>query len=1305
MNAPPSSSLGSIGAYRLLSSLGRGGMGEVFLAWDERLNRNVAIKRIRPERSVDGPTRARFRREAQAVARLSHPAIVQIFDVLETEDGDCIVMEHVEGSSLATLIGTPEIDIRATVQIAADVAAGLGHAHEKGLIHRDLKPENVIVMVEATGLGNTRRAKILDFGLARALAEDVLTGESTALTESGAIVGTAHAMSPEQAAGREVDHRSDLFALGTLLYQMLTGVSPFRGQNMLDSLRRVASEAPQPVETVRPGLPSGLGWLTMSLLEKDPAHRPRGALEVAGELRRIEAELTLGTAVAVVSREQVSREHPADSASNATAEFDGQTELLTNSGQAGSMAQTVVRTLVLTDLVDSTRLVENLGDARSAEVFARHDRTARDLLAQHHGLEIDKADGFLLLFDRPIDGIDYALDYQQSLMDLSHELGLEIKARIAAHLGEVVLRRNTSWDVARGAKPVEVEGLAKAMTARLVSLAMGNQILLTRGAFDLARRAAQDGSEWVESLHWLAHGSYLFKGVDEAVEVFEVGREGLAPLTAPEGSEKARRGSGEEVVLGWRPAAGLPIPRRPNWTLVERLGEGGFGEVWLARHKSDEQRVFKFCFEAARLRSLKREVTLFRVLKKALGNRDDIARIIDWSFEEAPYFLESEYTEGGNLAVWADENGGLEEIPLSTRLELIAQVAEALSAAHSVGILHKDVKPGNVLVTNVRDGLPRIRLTDFGIGLLTNDSQLLGKAFTIQGMTETSAATGEGTRMYMAPEQLEGKPASVQADIYSLGVMLYQVVMGDFSRALAPGWRRDIDDELLADDIAYFVDGHPERRAESALEIAKRLRSLGERRDMQEAAVRAQEEAEEARRSLAQAQQRRRLATAVAAVALVALAVVGVFALRERQARQLANREAETSRRVTDFLVGLFGAADPFGRDASTLTVREILDQGTEKVREELNGEPEIQATMMHTMANAYGSLNLFNVAVPLATDAVDARRQYLGADEPATADSLYLLGKLLCRQGNFDDGTSHLKEALDLRRRSPAEGLPIAEALQGLGHYCFHLGGRYDEAEVALREALDIRRVLLDPKHLDLAESQHTLALLIADRGDFGEAEPLLRGALSIKREALGRHPEVTDLMLNLARMLWLRREHSEAEGLAREALEILTERLGPNNMKIASGLNILGGILHQRGERAEAEKVFRRSLSIREEHGDTSFRKAADLQSLAWLLFDEEQYENAEKMNAEALALLEGKFPETSYQIALSRSLAGACLNIRGDAAAENLLLKSYAVLQAVTSDESPPTRATLRWIVQYYESEGLSEKATEYKNRLAL
>jgi TolB-like protein len=199
-----------------------------------------------------------------------------------------------------------------------------------------------------------------------------------------------------------------------------------------------------------------------------------------------------------------------------------------------------IRTLLLCDLVASTQLVERVGDAAAADVLSRHDRIARDLLAGFHGLEIDKSDGFLLLFERPIEAVGFALGYQARLRELGTTISSPLTSRVGIHVGEVVLRENLPDDVARGAKPLEVEGLAKAVAARVMSLAGSGRILLTRAAYDLARRSSV-GTEHASPLRWVVHGLYQLAGVEDAVEICEVAAPGDAALPAPENAEKARR--------------------------------------------------------------------------------------------------------------------------------------------------------------------------------------------------------------------------------------------------------------------------------------------------------------------------------------------------------------------------------------------------------------------------------------------------------------------------------------------------------------------------------------------------------------------------------------------------------------------------------------------------------------------------------------------------------------------------------------------------------------------------------------------
>ena len=504
-----------------------------------------------------------------------------------------------------------------------------------------------------------------------------------------------------------------------------------------------------------------------------------------------------------------------------------------------------VLTLLLTDLAGSTSLKAEKGNDVGGELIARHREHVKQLAQANHGRIIDWAgDGCFLTFETPSAAVRFALDLQEV-----HGTETELpKVYVGIHMGEVVEKTGPGGE----GGPPRVEGLAVDIASRIQSLALPGQILMSGAVFNSARPRL-NVQEIDVPISWQAHGAYLFKDLNEHIQIGEVGITGMSPLKPPVSSKKVQRAVTipEEDALGWRPAPGLAVPGRRNWVLESQLGTGAVGEVWLATNINTHMKhVFKFCFEPERIRSIKREVVLLRLLKESLGDREDIARVIDWELTDPPHYIETEYTEGGDLKAWAASQGGIDKVPLDTRLELVAQTGVALSAALSAGVLHKDIKPTNILISKSKDGeSPRVSLTDFGIGLLIDAEALRKKGITATGLTQTlmgsESTSSSGTPLYMAPERLEGKPPTPQSDIYSLGVLLYQMVIGDLSRALAPGWEQDVGDEVLRDDIAACVSRVPEERLADPAKLSERLRSIEERRrrrDHEYQAIKGEEE-------------------------------------------------------------------------------------------------------------------------------------------------------------------------------------------------------------------------------------------------------------------------------------------------------------------------------------------------------------------------------------------------------------------------------------------------------------------------------
>lgn len=302
--AQQSDELGRLGEYRILELLGVGGMGFVFRAEDPALRRDIALKVMRPSVAASRSAKDRFVREAQATAAIEHDNIVHIYQVSEDRGVPYIAMQFLRGESLQQRLNREErISERDTLRIGREIAMGLTAAHKRGLIHRDIKPDNIWLEADSD------RVKIVDFGLVRSAMDDA------GLTQTGIVVGTPKYMAPEQAQGQSVDHRCDLFSLGSVLYHMATGIVPFQGNNVTATLLAVTQADPSAVRDANPNVSPGLDDLIRRLLEKDPNKRFASADEVVEAIIAIEnnpssAVVDAGAPVhAVPSSSATTRQH------------------------------------------------------------------------------------------------------------------------------------------------------------------------------------------------------------------------------------------------------------------------------------------------------------------------------------------------------------------------------------------------------------------------------------------------------------------------------------------------------------------------------------------------------------------------------------------------------------------------------------------------------------------------------------------------------------------------------------------------------------------------------------------------------------------------------------------------------------------------------------------------------------------------------------------------------------------------------------------------------------------------------------
>lgn len=627
-------------------------------------------------------------------------------------------------------------------------------------------------------------------------------------------------------------------------------------------------------------------------------------------------------------------------------------------------------------------------------------------------------------------------------------------------------------------------------------------------------------------------------------------------------------------------------PLRPHWRLLQRLGSGGYGDVWLVEHsKTHERRVFKFAREAQRLAALKREITLYRVLRDTLGERADLVHLLDWNLEEAPYFIESAYEPLGSLQDWAQARGGLAGVPLEQRLDLAGQLAEALAAAHRAAVLHKDLKPSNLLLRSRADGALQLMLADFGSGRMLDESCLTALSITRLGFTQAGAGEGtSGTPLYLAPEILAGQPPTVQTDLYAAGVLLYQLVVGDLRRPLAPGWEQDVADELLREDIALAADGHPQRRLGDAGQLAERLRQLPQRRERLQLAREQARLTRQLREDLERSQLRRRWLRGIALALLAGVLASATGFWQARQAQQRAEQAAAEAQQVSDFLTGdLIAAADPLATGSREFSVRALLDEAARRLPDRFPDQPQAQIRIGLALSAAYRGLGDTGTARRLVDEAGRRAREALGADHELSLLAAVRRGDIALWTGDFEDAGMAYREALDARGLLGEQHPVILQARDGHAWVQFELG-RYPQAAREYEALIADVRAATDRDEHFLTSLIWNLPEVYIELNRFDEAERLLRETLARFTASLGPdNPKTSEVQQSLGHLLMEVGRFDEAAPLLQQTYERTRDQLGPDHPNTLTALHFVGLLALHRGEPERALPLLRQALDGR--------------------------------------------------------------------------------------------------------------------------
>ena len=772
-----------------------------------------------------------------------------------------------------------------------------------------------------------------------------------------------------------------------------------------------------------------------------------------------------------------------------------------------------------------------------------------------------------------------------------------------------------------------------------------------------------------------------------------------------------------------------------HYRIVRLVGRGGMGAVYLAE-RDDRQFEMRAALKLLPVGldsdAAYRRFGVERQILARLEHRG-IARLLDGGVSEdgTPYFL-MEYVEGVRLDSHCDEH----RLTISERLELFLDVCDAVQHAHQNLVVHRDIKPSNIMVTE--SGV--VKLLDFGIArMLDSHPQSEPHTLTQRGQPMTLA--------YAAPEQVRGGPVTTASDVYALGLILYRLLCGRHAHRFSDISPTEIERVICEDEppppsVALMRKGErrDDRDAASPQVVAERrglsvqglLRTVAGdldtitmaalRKDPQRRYVSVSHLADDIRRyraglpvsahkdtlryRVSRFVGRNKIGVAIATVfglLLAALVATSIgFAVKTKAQSEQIAREAATTDQVSSFLTQLFEVADPVKGIGDTLSVRTILDQGAERLADELKDQPDIRARMMFVLGSVYGDLGLYDEAIDLHRTALEIRKGLYGDTDPKVAESLESLGNVYRANRTLQEAVRAYGEALEVRHRLDSDAMAISTTMAGLAS-ALRDAGQPDSALFLMHEVVRIREDELGEEAFPTLEALGGLAYSFRGLNQLDSAEALYRKIiplLALHGDSGGR--SLPSTLNNLAYVLKERGDYAEAESTYREALAAEREYGVPATLAIV--LNNLGAVLAYQGKWQEAEDAFTEGLAVRQDYLPAGhWRIGGGYTALGLNSLLRGDTAAAEGPFRQALAIYNRALGPEHVRTALAKERLATSLTATGGYdEAERLLLSAIDVLESAPASRNSARDALAR-TVALYEAWGKPEKARVYRARI--